>query len=326
MSDFELSDFEIVSELPGREHRKLFRAVLRRDGTPVQLTVFSSEISQQPEFRRAVKTDRAMLSMLQHQSILPYVGSGESGGQLFLCSEACEYDSLAERIAQRRSFSPEDVIEIGWQLCSALQQAHNRGLAHGGLSLDSVLLSDNLQVTLIDFGVDRWLKAAQNSDPSAASGPALITISALASREEVENDLADLATILVQLRQTTPENSEQPEAGRGSIRGALDRLLARITSSNPTLKPVSARELQGRLGEILIGNEDDAMPLVDHRESMGSFRRSIIKELFDPPAVPHRSGDVGNQPAGSAFRSRILPVLIGILIIAFIIMLAELLR
>ena len=326
MSDVELKDFEIAQECPPQDARQIFHAVDRAQNKPVRLTVFSSDMSQRPEFRRALKTDRAMLSMLMHQSIVKFLGSGESDGQLFLWTEDCEYESLGEQLEQERTFSAEDVIEIGWQVCSALQQSHNLGLAHGGLTLDAVLLSDNMQAIVVDFGVARWLNAAAASSESSSDGPALITISALASRVEVERDLNSLAAILSRLLQAVTDTSEVTESGKVSTKVALERLLARVTSSNPALRPVSAREFQGRLGEILIGTEDDSMPLVDQRKSTTTSKRSIVVELFESTASGEPSSPATTQSAGSAWPKQILPILFAIAIIFIITMLAGLLR
>lgn len=326
MPDVELKDFEIVSECPPQDARQVFHAVDRAQNKPVRLTVFSSEMSQRPEFRRALKTDRAMLSMLMHQSIVKFLGSGESDGQLFLWTEDCEFDSLAQQLEQQKTFSAEDVIEIGWQVCSALQQSHNLGLAHGGLTLDAVLLSDNMQAIVVDFGVSRWLNAAATASDSSSDGPALITISALASRVEVERDLSSLGAILSRLLQAVTETSEITESGKVSTKVALERLLARVTSSNPALRPVSAREFQGRLGEILIGTEDDSMPLVDQRNSTTTSKRSIVVELFESAASGELSTSATTQSAGSAWPKQILPILIVIAAIVVITMLAGLLR
>jgi hypothetical protein len=322
--DFQLSDFQIVRELLSSEERRIFSASCRGE-EQVRLTVFSAEISQRAEFRRALKTDRAMLSMLQHQSILRFLGSGESDGALFFWTESCDYPRLSEHMDQGRAFSAEDVIEIGWQTCSALQLAHNRGLAHGGLSSDNILLSDYLQVILTDFAVARWLKAGQKEGRTSDFGRALITVSALASQQEVEKDLTDLASILTLLLQTSQDLKEPTEEGRASTGILLDRLLTRVTSQNPSQRPVSAREFQGRLGEILIGSDDDSMPLVDHRKSPGTSKRSIVVELFEPQASSGSVSEPSSQSAGSAWRGQFLPILAALVIIVILILLAELL-
>ena len=195
-----------------------------------------------------------------------------------------------------------------------------------------------MQAIVVDFGVARWLNAAATASDSSSDGPALITIRALASRVEVERDLSSLAAILSRLLQAVTDTAEitdtseitdtleVTESGKVSTRVALERLLARVTSSNPALRPVSAREFQGRLGEILIGTEDDSMPLVDQRKSTTTSKRSIVVELFESTALGEPSSPATTQSAGSAWPKQILPILFAITIIVVITMLAGLLR
>jgi len=325
VTDLDLNDFEIVRELRSYPERRVLAAVHKATGEAVRLTEFSAEISLRPEFRRAVKMDRAMLAMLKHQSILKFRGYGDAGGTLLLATDACDLVPLSDQLPEGRRFSSEDIIEIGWQVCSALQLAHNLGLAHGGLSAESILLSDNLQVTVVDFGVARWLKAASLADAPASSGPALITISALASRQDVEQDLRELSGLLTQLLQTC-DDKDDAEPGKVPMRLMLERLLARFEISDPAnavQKPSSAREFQGRLGEILIGTGDDSMPLVDHRNVASTSRRSIIVELFEPPQSASTSNAPAAKPASFAWRKQFLPVIAIIVVVMILWLLAD---
>lgn len=310
MTDLDLNDFDIGQQLRAYADRRVLAATHRESADAVRITVFSCEISMRPEFRRAVKMDRAMLAMLKHQSIVPFRGYGESEGALFLATSASESFSLSDQLAAGRRFSSEDVIEIGWQICSALQLSHNLGFAHGGLSAESILLSDNLRVTVIDFGVARWLKAAATADASATSGPTLITVSALASREDIENDLLDLARLLAMLLRTCDEGYDATP-GKITTFAVMERLLARIEARDlPSAvpRPLSAREFQGRLGEILIGTGDDAMSLVDQRKAPATSRRSIVVELFEPSESEPRSDEFVAKPAAFAWTKHILPI------------------
>jgi serine/threonine protein kinase len=325
VTDLDLNDFEMGDVLRLDSERRVLTAIRRDSGETVRLSLFSAEISQRAEFRRSVKMDRAMLAMLKHQSIVRFLGYGESDGTLFLATESSDFTPLSDQLTAGRCFSSEDIIEIGWQICSALQLAHNLGLAHGGLSTENVLLSDSLQVTIVDFGVARWLRAAAvAADDSANSGPALITISALASREDVERDLRDLASLLKRLLQACNDD-DVPEQGKVATTVMMERLLGRFEPSNTSgasHRPVSAREFQGRLGEILIGTGDDSMPLVDHRNVPTTSRRSIVVELFEPTAslLPADAGARGS--ATFAWRKQILPIAVSIVVLLVLWLLA----
>ena|GEM_PF-360569 len=332
MTDLDLNDFEIGREFSSCPERRVAAATRRDTGETVRLTVFSAEISQRPEFRRAIKMDRSMLTILQHQSIVKFLGYGESGGVLFLSTESSDFATLSEQLINGRGFTSEDIIEIGWQVCSGLQLAHNLGLAHGGLSTESILLSDNLQVTIIDFGVARWLRAAAEAaaarDGSVNFGPALITISALASRHDIEKDLRDLACLLNQLLQAC-HDEEEPEPGKVTTRAMMERLLTRFGPSGVSggaQRPSSAREFQGRLGEILIGTGDDSMPLVDHRNATSTSRRSIVVELFEPHESSLHSDAAAHGAATFAWRRRILPIAAVIVVLIVLWLLAGQLR
>lgn len=330
MTDLDLNDFEIVRELRSCPERRVVTATRRDTGDIVRLIIFSAEISQRSEFRRAIKIDRTLLTKLQHQSVVKFLGYGESGGVLFLSTASSDFATLSEQLTSGRRFSSEDIIEIGWQVCSALQLAHNLGLAHGGLSTESVLLSDNLQVTVVDFGVARWLRAVADAatagDRSVNSGPALITISALASREDIEQDLRDLAGLLNRLLQACHDDDEQPESGKLTTRAMMERLLARFEPTGVSIgaqRPWSAREFQGRLGEILIGTGDDSIPLVDQRTAAATSRRSIVMELFEPHETALHSDAATHGSATTASRRRILPIAAVITILVLLWLLAE---
>lgn len=160
-----LTDFEVLSEVESGKRQTVCHAIRKSSGRPVRLTVFSPQISRSVEFRKAFKTDRPMQETLRHQSVLKYLGDGESEGRLFFWTDPCEFPTLQHELQAGRVFLTDDLIEIGWQICSALQQAHNTGLSHGGLTSRCILLSENdIQVRVADFGIPRWYRSAENTD------------------------------------------------------------------------------------------------------------------------------------------------------------------
>jgi hypothetical protein len=319
VTDPTLADYNIQHPLPPTPHWQQLDARRVADGVPERLTVFSSELSCNPEFRRALKTDRTMLLMLQHQSVLRVLGTGESDGTLFLRNEACDSPSLLQQIRNGRRFSAEDIIEIGWQVCSALQRAHNLGLSHGRITADTVLCSETLQVTLADFGFSRWLEAAErhNSGSStvAASGPGML-------RQQFERDLADLAMLLQQLLQ----DAGDPAVSDAATSVGLQRLLGRCLESSPDHRPLTAREFQGRLGELLIDPGTANMPVFVDRDSPGKAKRSIVEDLFGPATGTAMKPAPAGPSAGSASRMQILPLLVAVAVLVILTLLAVLLR
>lgn len=331
MQSVSLSDFDFLDDcgavheltLPADQNSELpFRtehAVLRATGQTVRVTIFSQSVSQSPAFRRAYKSDRPMLEILRHQAVPRFLGDAEADGRIFFWTEACRDLSLREHLTRGRHFYTEDLIEIGWQVCSALQQAHNIGLSHGELTSDRLLISDlELQMHVTDFGIPRWLHVIRPADAAAASGTP-------EWRREVESDLQSLsATILEALRFPSAKHTEAVAGSAESA--ALQRAFLRLlehTVSRETLPPAfRARDLQGKFGELLIGGESDEILLLDHREHPVMSRRSIVDELFDNADTVIRSTEKRGvaQSAERPFWVQILPVvIIGILAISALI-------
>lgn len=311
MAPTDLNQFDILSTLSETPECTRQLARLENHDPPVQLITFSDELSDCPEFRRVLKTDRDMLEMLRHQSVVHLLGVSESANGLFCWTEQLAAPPLRTRLESDQQFSVDDVIEVGWQICSALQQAHNLGVVHGFLSIDTILVSDSLSVWISDFGIARWLHVAatskdQQSSETAERSESLMTVSVMASQSAVEQDLSDLARILADmLRQA--DSQESTAAAEQSLRRLLDSML---DPDQPRI-PVTAREFQGRLGELLLGSGQPEIPIVDERNSPGVGKRSIIVELFDP-----MDSDAGTASGNSsisaetASRQHKLPILV----------------
>jgi len=319
VTDLTLDDYSIQQTLPAALHWQLLDAVRVADGSPERLTVFSTELSRNTEFRRALKTDRTMLLMLQHQSVLRVLGTGEAAnGTLFLRNEPCDFPSLQQHMQNGRGFAPEDIIEIGWQVCSALRRAHNLGLTHGRIAADTVLCSDTLQVLLAEFGFARWLDAAERDQSLSRSGA---TPSGFTSLQQAEQDLTDLARLL-QLLLTEACDAGASEA---AISAGLQRLLGRCLEHSSDQRPQTAGEFQGRLGELLISPGTERMPVYDGRDSPGRSKRSIVHELFESAQGTAVKPDRTPAAAASASRPQILPLLVAVAVLVVLTVLAVLL-
>lgn len=329
MSLNSLADFLITEELLSDQNRCVSRAEWQTRGIPVRLTVFAQQVSRHPAFRAAFKRDRGMLETLRHHSVVRFLGSGETDGRLFFWTEDCDFPSLSESLQSARPLLVEDLIEIGWQVCSALQQAHNLGLSHGGLSAENILLSTDLQVSLVDFAVHRWLRSlATTTEPQTdAAGRTLAGPATSPWRTEVERDLFDLATALLQPALRMEADAESAGMPRPTGLNSLKRMLERVQQTAESAQPVSARDMQGRLGELLIGAGKDEIELLDQREPVVTSRRSIVDELFDKPELDsHRQ--IPPKPSNAAETSRqmqFLPIAGLILLLVMVLLLAGLL-
>lgn len=323
MSSTQTGDFDRQQTLQQADGWRLMLAVHRPSGRTVQLLIFSQELSQLPQFRAALKTDRDTLLQLRHACIQRFLGFAESDGELLCWMEPPDAPSLATVMASENRLSTDEIIDICWQISSALQQLHNLGLAHGAIAADTVLLSEGLQPTITALGLHRWLAAARQAGSTALANtrPALISVSAFASRDQVQTDLRDLGVLIKQLLQKSGNEHTQDYAAT-PVRTRLTRLLESLIDNDHST-PLTARELQGRLGEILL--DDSEMPIDDQRDETTGYKKSIIGDLFEK-AAPTAPAPTRQTPAGSAGYSPKLPILVSVIVLLLLTLVAVLMR
>ncbi|MCB1078746.1 MAG: protein kinase, partial [Verrucomicrobiae bacterium] len=101
----------------------------------------------------ALEEEGALLAQLNHPGIVKIhdIGRAEDG-RLFLVSEFLDGPTLGDRIAGGR-LSIEQSVQILIQVAEALGYAHQRSVIHRDVKPTNIILVDDSQPVLIDFGI-----------------------------------------------------------------------------------------------------------------------------------------------------------------------------
>jgi hypothetical protein len=87
--------------------------------------------------------------LLRHRHLVDVFEVGEVDGQWFCAMELC-----AGTLRARAPLSPQAVVDVGLQVCDALQYAHDTlGLVHLDLKPDNLLLTEHGDVKVADLGI-----------------------------------------------------------------------------------------------------------------------------------------------------------------------------
>ena len=78
--------------------------------------------------------------------------------------------SLAERL-ERGALSLDDSITVARQIAEALEHAHGNGIVHRDLKPANVMVDEDLNVKVLDFGLAKALGDAPSSDPDLSHSP-----------------------------------------------------------------------------------------------------------------------------------------------------------
>jgi serine/threonine-protein kinase len=102
-------------------------------------------------------------SALNHPNIGSMYDVVEHGGELWLVMEYIEGETLRRRL-KRPPISSEDFFTIATQCCEGLEAAHEKGIIHGDIKPENIMLTPELRVKILDFGVARRAFRANPTD------------------------------------------------------------------------------------------------------------------------------------------------------------------
>ena len=166
--------FTLLEELRAARHSTLFLAERREGGRPLLLRVFLPGALPDEGARRRFLRGANAAEALQHPNLARVLDSGQVDEWVYLASELVGGQSLREALAREARLGARAPALIAAAL-RGLEHAHGMGVVHGGLSPDTVRVSEEGRAVLVDFGVP-WVgkggrplpPTAYNPDPEAA--------------------------------------------------------------------------------------------------------------------------------------------------------------
>jgi hypothetical protein len=166
-----LGSYEITAPLGAGGMGEVYRATdtrLRRD---VAIKVLIPEVARDKERLARFEREATLLAALNHPSVAAIYGLEEAAGQPFLVLELVEGDDLQQRLREG-PIPADEALEIGKQICDALQEAHGKGIVHRDLKPANVKLTPHGKVKVLDFGLAKaWAgdpSTGPSSDPSSS--------------------------------------------------------------------------------------------------------------------------------------------------------------
>lgn len=125
------------------------------------------------EYYSRFRLEGAVLSRLSHSGIVSFYRFGVWQEKVaYIVMEMVEGQSLRSELDKHGSLSSARAAEIGIQLCSAIEAAHEQNVIHRDLKPDNIILireSDGEFVKVIDFGLAR-LVAGTNAQHLTQTG------------------------------------------------------------------------------------------------------------------------------------------------------------
>lgn len=250
---------------------------------------FFGEDLNQPDARARFRREAKLAAGLTHPRIVTVHDFGETNDTAYLVMEFLNGRSLKEHLDAGRHFDPDETVGLILQLLDALDYAHQRGIIHRDIKPANLMLLDDGNLKVMDFGIARL----ESSSTLTKSGVILGTPSYM-SPEQCRNlpldrrsDLFSAGVILYELLV-----GERPFNG-GSAITLIHNILNTEPPAPSELNALLATNYDAVIRKALAKNSDARY------QTAGDFARSLRaaqagstinlgpeESVFEQPAPP----------------------------------------
>ena len=258
-------------------------------------------VSNNELIRARFSREISVMNRLNHPNIVRIVGDKTTGKDLYYAMELVDGGSVKDLLQFGGALPWEAVVELGIQLCSALQWAHNHGVVHRDLKPSNLFLNQDGTLKLGDFGVARDLTSRDLTAPGITVGTHAYMAPEQIMGENISDkaDLYALGCCLFEMltrrqvfygldqKQLFDQHlkADPPTVHSFGIRcpPELEELIGQLLEKDSNDRPFNARAAQATLLKLADGND------------VRSKGQRVLKERIQEYLQGLKGADIGWQ-------------------------------
>ena len=240
----------------------------------VAVKVLFPEFANDPSFVERFRREAKAAANLNHPNIVGIYDWGQEQGTYYIVMEYVVGRSMADVLRSTGPLSPDRAAEIASDVAEALSSAHSAGLVHRDVKLGNIIVSDEGQVKVADFGIATAL-ARRTGDNLTHIGSVMGTATYFSPEQaqgkalDGRSDLYSLGVVLYEMIVGKPpftadtstavavkhvqERPLAPSLLGVSIAQSLEAIILKLLAKNPANRYPKAEDLRADLKRYLDG-------------------------------------------------------------------------
>jgi len=151
--------YEIIEELGKGGMGNVYRAEDKKIKEEVALKLIKPEIASDKKTIERFSNELKMARKIAHRNVCRMYDLGEEKGTHYITMEYVPGEDLKRLTRKVEQFSAGKTISIARQVCEGLAEAHRLGVVHRDLKLQNIMMDEEGNARIMDFGIARSLKA-----------------------------------------------------------------------------------------------------------------------------------------------------------------------
>ena len=290
-------------------------------GTVVAVKVLRQELMHDPDLVRRFKNESKAISLLNHPNIVKVYDVSVGANLQYIVMEYVDGMTLREYLNERGGkLTARETVHFISQILKALDHAHRNGVVHRDIKPQNIMLLDNGQLRMMDFGIARVSRAENQLGGGKAMGSVHYISPEQAKGDETDrkSDIYSVGVMMyemlsgklpfdaddvvaVAMKQITDEPRSLEELVPGVPHGLVE-ITERAMAKLPANRYASAADMLDALNQFV-------------RDPSIAFHYTYLpdevpEKVVTPPMNSKRESSPARKPKKK--RSTFLPVLFGI--------------
>jgi tRNA A-37 threonylcarbamoyl transferase component Bud32/uncharacterized membrane protein len=192
-------DYELLEEIGRGGMGMVYKAHQRSLNRIVALKMILRGELATLEDRTRFRSEAQAAAQLDHPNIVPVYDAGEHEGQAYFSMRLVEGQTLASLLA-RGPLRPRDAARYLAVLSRAVQYAHEHGILHRDLKPSNILIDQNYEPHITDFGLAKRVSGEAATSDRTAVGlivgtPAYMAPEQVSNRRGMPSPLSDVYSL-----------------------------------------------------------------------------------------------------------------------------------
>jgi serine/threonine-protein kinase len=265
--------YTLESEIARGGMGTVFRAHDEVLARRVAVKVLHENLSRDDDFLERFRREALSAARLTHPNIVAIYDTGSDRGdddveRHFIVMEFCGRGTVGQLLAEG-PLDPDRVTVIGRIVCEALAYAHQHGIVHRDVKPANILITDDGNLKVADFGI---AKAAFAGGDLTTTGAVLGTVTYISPEQakglepDARSDLYSIGIVLYELLTGRPpftgdtqivtamqhlrEEPPPPRGLRGGIPRGLENVILTALAKDPDDRFPSAAAMSTALADV----------------------------------------------------------------------------
>ena len=225
-----IKSYEVQQRIGAGGFGAVFLAIQPSVGREVAIKVILPEKASEPDFIQRFEIEAQLVARLEHPHIVPLYDYWRDPNGAYLVMRYLPGGNLADYVLQTGPLELQETAHMLEQIADGLHVAHRKGIVHQDIKPANLLLDDDNNIYLTDFGIardlDRDINLAEDPDDILHGSPTYISPEHL-RRDEItaRSDIYSLGILIYEVMTgTAPFKGEMKDLLKKHLQTELPRL------------------------------------------------------------------------------------------------------